>query len=62
MVKEKISDDIVYCQRRFKIITQHERHLIFTDLDETLYDHNDPEHYWFHKLEEYLKLITWKST
>ncbi|MDP3269571.1 MAG: HAD-IIB family hydrolase [Legionella sp.] len=57
MVTEKISNDIVSCPRRFKIITKHERHIIFTDLDETLYDHNDPHHYWFHELEEYLKLI-----
>ncbi|WP_419421371.1 HAD-IIB family hydrolase (plasmid) [Legionella sp. D16C41] len=33
------------------------KNIIFFDLDETLFDHKDPSHYWFHELELYLKFL-----
>lgn len=33
------------------------KYIFFFDLDETLYDHNDHSHYWFHELDAYLKRL-----
>lgn len=33
------------------------QYIIFSDLDETLFDHNDPSHYWYHQLEDYLAFL-----
>ena len=30
------------------------KYILFFDLDETLFDHNDREHKWFHELESYI--------